>query len=37
MNEEQGYSGWFYVMLILGIVGLIGFFIVAAGAAGGGL
>lgn len=35
MNEEEGYSGLFYVMLIIGIVGVIGFFIVAAGAAGG--
>lgn len=39
MNEqEEGYGGLFYVMLILGIVGLIGFFMVAAGAgAAGGL
>lgn len=35
MNEGNGYSGLFYVMLILGIVGVLGFFIVAAGAAGG--
>jgi hypothetical protein len=35
MNDEQGYSGWFYVMLIVGIVGVVGFFVVAAGAAGG--
>lgn len=35
MNDEQGYSGWFYVMLIIGIVGVLGFFVVAAGAAGG--
>ena len=33
--EEEGYSGLFYVMLILGIVGVLGFFVVAAGAAGG--
>ena len=33
--EEGGYSGTFYVMLIIGIVGVLGFFIVAAGAAGG--
>ena len=33
--EEQGYSGIFYVMLILGIVGVLGFFMVAAGATGG--
>ena len=35
MEEESGYSGIFYVMLIIGIVGVLGFFIVAAGAAGG--
>lgn len=35
MNDEQGYSGWFYVMLIVRIVGVLGFFVVAAGAAGG--
>ena len=35
MNDEQGYSGTFYVMLIIGIVGVVGFFVVAAGAAGG--
>lgn len=33
--EEKGYSGLFYVMLILGIVGVLGFFVVAAGAVGG--
>lgn len=36
MNEEEGgYSGIFYVMLIIGIVGVLGFFMVAAGVAGG--
>jgi hypothetical protein len=35
MNSEQGYSPLFYVMLALGIVGTIGFFVIAAGAAGG--
>ena len=35
MEEEGGYSGIFYVMLIIGIVGVLGFFIAAAGAAGG--
>lgn len=35
MDNEQGYSGWFYVALIMGIVGLVGFLIVGAGAAGG--
>lgn len=35
MEDEGGYSGLFYVMLIIGIVGVLGFFVVAAGAAGG--
>ena len=35
MNDDQGYSDTFYVMLIIGIVGVVGFFIIAAGAAGG--
>ena len=35
MMDKEGYSGAFYVMLIIGIVGVLGFFIVAAGAAGG--
>jgi hypothetical protein len=35
MDEEQGYSGLFYVMLIVGIVGIVGFFAVAAGSMGG--
>ena len=37
-QEEEGYSGLFYVMLILGIIGVLGFLMVAAGmgAAGGG-
>jgi hypothetical protein len=34
MNEE-GYSPLFYLMLLIGIVGVLGFFVVAAGAAGG--
>ena len=33
--EDEGYSPVFYVMLIIGIVGVLGFFVVAAGAAGG--
>jgi len=33
--QEEGYSSLFYIMLGLGIIGLIGFFAVAAGAAGG--
>jgi len=33
MNEqEDGYSGMFYVMLVVGIVGVLGFVLVAAGA-----
>ena len=35
MMEDEGYSGLFYVMLIIGIIGVLGFFVVAAGAAGG--
>jgi hypothetical protein len=35
LMEDEGYSPVFYVMLIIGIVGVLGFFIVAAGAAGG--
>lgn len=35
MNDPEGYPPIFYVMLVLGIVGLLGFFLVAAGAAGG--
>ena len=35
MMEEQPYSPLFYVMLIIGIIGVLGFFIVGAGAAGG--
>ena len=32
MNErEEGYSGLFYAMLILGIIGILGFFMVATG------
>lgn len=38
MNDnEQGYSPIFYIMLGLGIVGLLGFLLVAGGVAGGGL
>ena len=35
MEEEGGYSGWFYVALIMGIVGVLGFLSLTAGAAGG--
>ena len=33
MDEQQeGYSGMFYIMLIVGIIGVLGFVLVAAGA-----
>jgi hypothetical protein len=32
MKEEDGYSPVFYIMLIIGIVGLVGFVVVAIGA-----
>ena len=32
MEEQDGYSGMFYIMLIVGIVGVLGFVLVAAGA-----
>lgn len=35
MDDGEGYGPVFYVMLIIGIVGVLGFFVVAAGAAGG--
>lgn len=35
MEDERGYSGVFYAMLIIGIIGILGFFMVAAGATGG--
>jgi hypothetical protein len=35
MDNNEGYSPIFYVALILGVVGLLGFVLVAAGAAGG--
>lgn len=34
--EEEGYSPMFYIMLILGIVGVLGFLVVGAGAGLGG-
>lgn len=34
MDDQGGYSGMFYVMLLLGIVGLLGFVLVAGGAGG---
>lgn len=36
MDEEQGgYSDLFYVMLVIGIIGVLGLLVVASGAAGG--
>jgi hypothetical protein len=31
-EQSEGYSGLFYVMLIVGIIGVVGFVMVAAGA-----
>ena len=31
-GDGEGYSGMFYIMLIVGIVGVLGFVLVAAGA-----
>jgi len=31
-QQEEGYSGTFYVMLVIGIIGVLGFVLVAAGA-----
>lgn len=31
-SDSDGYSGMFYIMLIVGIIGLLGFVLVAAGA-----
>lgn len=31
MESNEGYSGLFYLMLIVGIIGVLGFVIVAAG------
>ena len=36
-QQEEGFSSVFYIMLILGIVGVLGFLFVAAGAASGAL
>lgn len=30
-DGDEGYSGMFYIMLIVGIVGVLGFVLVAAG------
>lgn len=32
MDDKEGYSPLFYIMLIVGIVGVLGFVLVAAGA-----
>jgi hypothetical protein len=32
VNEGDGYSGLFYVMLVIGVIGVLGFVLVAAGA-----
>lgn len=37
MMDEQGYSPLFYVMLLIGIIGLIGLLVVGGGAAVGGM
>ncbi len=31
-GDNDGYSGMFYIMLIVGIIGVLGFVLVAAGA-----
>lgn len=36
-SEGEGFGPTFYIMLILGVVGVLGFLFVAAGAATGGL
>jgi hypothetical protein len=33
-EQEDGYSGMFYFMLIVGIIGVLGFIVVAMGGAG---
>lgn len=35
MMEDEGYSGAFYVMLIIGIIGVLGFLLVGGAAVGG--
>lgn len=32
MEDQEGYSGMFYIMLVVGIIGVLGFILVAAGA-----
>jgi hypothetical protein len=36
MEQQEGYSDLFWVMLIIGIVGVVGFALVCAGAGAGG-
>lgn len=33
-EQEEGYSGVFYLMLVVGIIGVLGFVVVAMGGAG---
>jgi len=33
MEEQEGYSALFYFMLLIGIIGVLGFVLVAAGSA----
>lgn len=34
MSDDEGYSSMFYIMLLIGIIGVVGFVLVAAGAGG---
>jgi len=34
MEQQDGYSDLFYLMLIIGIIGAVGFVLIAAGAGG---
>ena len=34
-EDDNGFSNLFYIMLAIGIAGIVGFLVVAAGAAGG--
>ena len=33
MEEQEGYSSFFYFMLLIGIIGILGFVLIAAGSA----
>ena len=35
MIKDEGYNGWFYFFLLMGIIGMLGFLAVAVSAAGG--